>query len=638
MARSRRVTAPPGQRILFLGQSDPAQECGDRGEGYGFDARTVDATADLGYDDQPGAKIRFAVGKGFQVQPQTTVTDVATAVAAGVGGFTQQGGAHSVIRNLALVGAGTGASVAGFYSRILVHLENVHVLKFQGKGFDLSASGTTPDGNSEYGAVNGATLRNCRAVYNGSHGFHIRGTDANACTFINCTAQLNGGWGFLDESALGNTYVGGEAATNTSGSYKCIGSVAVSNYYGCYAETGTGRAPDLSSQCLVSGGVLSGAASSVNVGSNGNPTNIVSTGISSPQLNFSAAQNEAVASATNAKVFRGANSGLILQGAPNGGGTFDVSIFNKNAALVVGISTGTLQTRLFGETAIDFNGLFFNGPSTWAGAFGSDGSARVFSTAAGGLQLYGQGSSYDVSLGNKVGTIALRVPTNTTNVQVVGSLSVGGVTVFNGSGVLQAAAFPALTGDVTTSAGALASTIAANVVTYAKFQQVAASSLVGNPTGSLANAQAITLAGGLAFSGTTLTAAGALTPTSVASTGAVTSSSATAGIGYASGSRGTQTQATSKATGVTSNTVVTDITLNGAALAASTTVSFVFTNSAIAANDTLTLNHVTTGTFGSYTLNAHGFGAGSCTIDVRNVSLGSLSEAIVIRAVLVKGG
>jgi hypothetical protein len=104
------------------------------GEGYGFDARIVDATADLGYDDQPGAKIRFAVGKGFQVQPQTTVTDVATAVAAGVGGFTQQGGAHSVIRNLALVGAGTGASVAGFYSRILVHLENVHVLKFQGKG------------------------------------------------------------------------------------------------------------------------------------------------------------------------------------------------------------------------------------------------------------------------------------------------------------------------------------------------------------------------------------------------------------------------------------------------------------------------------------------------------------------------
>lgn len=43
-----------------------------------------------------------------------------------------------------------------------------------------------------------------------------------------------------------------------------------------------------------------------------------------------------------------------------------------------------------------------------------------------------------------------------------------------------------------------------NAVTYAKFQQVAASSLVGNPTGSLANAAGITLGNGLSFSGTTL--------------------------------------------------------------------------------------------------------------------------------------
>jgi hypothetical protein len=43
-----------------------------------------------------------------------------------------------------------------------------------------------------------------------------------------------------------------------------------------------------------------------------------------------------------------------------------------------------------------------------------------------------------------------------------------------------------------------------NAVTYAKFQQVAASSLVGNPTGSLANAEGITLGNGLEFTGTTL--------------------------------------------------------------------------------------------------------------------------------------
>lgn len=43
-----------------------------------------------------------------------------------------------------------------------------------------------------------------------------------------------------------------------------------------------------------------------------------------------------------------------------------------------------------------------------------------------------------------------------------------------------------------------------NAVTYAKFQQVAADSLVGNPTDSLANAEAITLGNGLGFTGTTL--------------------------------------------------------------------------------------------------------------------------------------
>lgn len=70
----------------------------------------------------------------------------------------------------------------------------------------------------------------------------------------------------------------------------------------------------------------------------------------------------------------------------------------------------------------------------------------------------------------------------------------------------------ALSGDVTGSGTtAITATIAANAVTYAKFQQVAASSLVGNPTGAPANVQGVTLGGPLSFSGTTLTiAAGAI--------------------------------------------------------------------------------------------------------------------------------
>ena len=104
---------------------------------------------------------------------------------------------------------------------------------------------------------------------------------------------------------------------------------------------------------------------------------------------------------------------------------------------------------------------------------------------------------------------------------------------------------------------------------------------------------------------------------------------ATTGVfGYLSGT-GTVTQATNKATGVTLNSPTGQITLNGAALAADTTVSFTLTNSSITANDVLILNHLSAGTAGSYLLNAQA-AAGSASINVRNITAGSLSEAIVI--------
>jgi hypothetical protein len=99
-------------------------------------------------------------------------------------------------------------------------------------------------------------------------------------------------------------------------------------------------------------------------------------------------------------------------------------------------------------------------------------------------------------------------------------------------------------------------------------------------------------------------------------------------FGYISGA-GTITQATNKATSVTLNSPSGQITLNGDALAADTTVSFTLTNSSITANDVLILNHISAGTAGSYLLNAQA-AAGSASINVRNITAGSLSEAIVI--------
>jgi hypothetical protein len=105
--------------------------------------------------------------------------------------------------------------------------------------------------------------------------------------------------------------------------------------------------------------------------------------------------------------------------------------------------------------------------------------------------------------------------------------------------------------------------------------------------------------------------------------------------GYATGSGGVVTQLTDKTTAVTLSKSTGQITLAGAALAASTTVSFTLTNTVIEAGDILIMNHISGGTAGSYLLNAQS-AAGSASINVRNISLGSLSEAIVIAFAVIK--
>ena len=127
---------------------------------------------------------------------------------------------------------------------------------------------------------------------------------------------------------------------------------------------------------------------------------------------------------------------------------------------------------------------------------------------------------------------------------------------------------------------------------------------------------------------------GAATGTSLSTTGNQVITS-TGKHGYATGSGGTVTQATSKATGVTLSKPTGQITLDAAALAASTTVSFTLTNTVIEAGDILVMNHISGGTAGSYLLNAQS-AAGSASINVRNISLGSLSEAIVIAFAVIK--
>ena len=113
---------------------------------------------------------------------------------------------------------------------------------------------------------------------------------------------------------------------------------------------------------------------------------------------------------------------------------------------------------------------------------------------------------------------------------------------------------------------------------------------------------------------------------------------ATEELGYAAAAQGTVTQATSKSTGVTLNKSAGQITMNGAALAAATNVAFTLTNSLISANDVLIVN-VAGGaaTAGTYNVFTSTLTAGSATIVLRNISAGSLSEAVVINYAIIHG-
>lgn len=108
------------------------------------------------------------------------------------------------------------------------------------------------------------------------------------------------------------------------------------------------------------------------------------------------------------------------------------------------------------------------------------------------------------------------------------------------------------------------------------------------------------------------------------------------GLGYGTGSGGTVTQATSKSTAVTLNKPSGQITMNGAALAATTTVFFQFNNSLLATGDNLIVTLGQVANSAAYNLWA-GVVSGNALINVRNITAGSLSEALVINFAIIKG-
>ena len=114
--------------------------------------------------------------------------------------------------------------------------------------------------------------------------------------------------------------------------------------------------------------------------------------------------------------------------------------------------------------------------------------------------------------------------------------------------------------------------------------------------------------------------------------------SGTGALGYGTGAGGTVTQLTSKSTSVTLNKPSGRITTHNAALAAGASVFFVVNNSLVTTSDHIVL------TMGGSTPNTNytvfptfSTGNGTFYVLVKNISTGSLSEALVINFSVIKG-
>lgn len=104
-------------------------------------------------------------------------------------------------------------------------------------------------------------------------------------------------------------------------------------------------------------------------------------------------------------------------------------------------------------------------------------------------------------------------------------------------------------------------------------------------------------------------------------------------FGYATGSGGTVTQATSKSTAVTLNKPTGQITMNNAALAAGAAVNFNVNNSLVDQSTVVIANAYN---IGGYRVEIAAVVVGYFQLRVTNLSAGSLSEAVVINFAIIK--
>jgi hypothetical protein len=150
---------------------------------------------------------------------------------------SEDGGAGdwTVIRDLGVLASQPAGAANGITLHARARIENVYVRGFGGNGIEINAQARGRGANTN---ANNWSMENVFVEQNGGNGFHAVGADVNAGTAVAVSAMGNGGWGFLDESFLGNTYVGCHTEANKKGGYSVVNPNARSLFIGSYTEGG----------------------------------------------------------------------------------------------------------------------------------------------------------------------------------------------------------------------------------------------------------------------------------------------------------------------------------------------------------------------------------------------------------------
>jgi hypothetical protein len=420
-------------------------QVGQLGGTVRFRAKTYRCNSALSWS---GAPIEL-VGDGSGVQPTGgTILYFPNSVSAsgcinaknGAAGL----GAGSALRRLRIKGGG-GAAVSdanaalGLGCGVLWQcnggtIDDVVVQSCEGNGFYILSSTGVADATIN---ANNGTMRGLHCWNNSKNGFATAGVDSNRNTVVKLDCVSNGQFAIYENSSLGNTYLDPHGASNAGGLIR-LGNVTRANVFiGVYKEADVSA---LALQIDAGGGGRNYADLRQVEGTTGVPGTVTITD----------------SSATGDNVW-------ISRGYYQNQGKF-------------GTTNGTVGTVTIDDLGIvHYKGSFARFGSADAASnydiYNSNGTILFYSDQSVGANFY------------SAGAVTFQYDSTGINLASGKALKYNGTAVFT-TGILTAAAFPALTGDVTTSAGSLTTTLpAATVVAKVSGQALAPASVaIGSGT------------------------------------------------------------------------------------------------------------------------------------------------------------